>query len=76
MKAKITTKGQLTVPAKIRVKLDLHPGDIVSFSQKNKHIIFVKEKNDIEASFGIVKSKQGVSLEDMQKAIESGATDD
>ena len=31
MRATITSKGQVTIPAKIRKKLDLKPGDVLEF---------------------------------------------
>lgn len=31
MKAKLTSKGQLTIPVRIREQMDLQPGDRVSF---------------------------------------------
>lgn len=40
----VTTKGQATIPAEIRKKLDLHPGDKVGFKVKNDEVIVYKIK--------------------------------
>lgn len=72
----ITSKGQVTIPAELRAKLDLHQGDMVSFKQSNDGILIMKQKNKIQESFGILTARKGVSLEDMQSAIEKGASDD
>ena len=33
MRATITSKGQITIPVRIREKLDLRPGDILEFDE-------------------------------------------
>lgn len=72
----ITQKGQVTIPVEFRVSLGIHPGDHLSFSKKGNNIIITLKKHNVEQSFGILKATQGVSLEDMQKAIIAGASDD
>jgi len=37
--SKITTKGQTTIPKKIRERLNLEPGDRVLFLEKNGEIV-------------------------------------
>lgn len=72
----ITQKGQVTIPVELRSSLGIHPGDHLSFSRKGKNIIISVKKSKVEQSFGILKAKHGVSLEEMQKAIIAGAADD
>lgn len=38
----ITQKGQATIPAEIRLKLDLHPGDKVGFELINGNVVLKK----------------------------------
>lgn len=33
--AKVTSKGQVTIPKKVREKLGVHPGEDVGFEEKN-----------------------------------------
>lgn len=43
--AKLTSKGQLTVPYHIRHKFDFNTGDKIEFEEKEGHIIIRKPKN-------------------------------
>ena len=54
--AKVTTKGQITIPKSIRERLDLKEGS---------KIIFIESGNDI-----IIKNAAMLSLEKIQKAFE------
>ncbi|MDR3492845.1 MAG: AbrB/MazE/SpoVT family DNA-binding domain-containing protein [Gammaproteobacteria bacterium] len=38
----ITQKGQATIPAEVRKKLDLHPGDKIGFELKDGNIVLRK----------------------------------
>ena len=40
--AKITSKGQITLPKKVRQKLGVEPGEIVSFEEK-EDMIFIRK---------------------------------
>ena len=66
---RITTKGQITIPAAIRRKLDLKPGEQMGFSIKDEKIILQAVPSNIEDSFGLVSGKQSVSLADMEQII-------
>ena len=66
---RITTKGQITIPVAIRRQLDLKPGEQMGFSIKNEKIILQPVPANIEESFGLVSSKQSVSLADMEQII-------
>lgn len=57
--AKVTTKGQITIPKSIRERLDLKEGS---------KIIFIESGNDI-----IIKNAAMLSLEKIQKAFEGEA---
>ena len=65
----VTTKGQVTIPAKVRNQLGIHQGDRVGFVYEDGKVIILPVIENIEAAFGIVSTQQSVSLEDMDSAI-------
>jgi len=65
----ITSKGQVTLPASIRKKLNLKPGDRIVFTLKDNRIIAEPVSGDISSLFGLIKSDKVVSLEAMEAAI-------
>ena len=65
----LTSKGQVTVPADIRRRLGLAPGDRVAFILDGDHVELVRRENRIEAAFGICKPTRSVSDEDMERVI-------
>lgn len=68
----LTSKGQVTVPVKIRRSLGLNPGDRVKFvEQKGKYFI-ERDNDDISSIFGMFKAKKSASLEQMETAISAG----
>lgn len=71
----LTSKGQVTIPNKIRHRLELHPGDKVGFVIEDNQVILVRKYNNIKAAFGLCRAKRGASLANMEQAIHKGATD-
>ena len=73
--ATITSKGQITIPKDIRVQLDLHAGDKISFIEgEDGSINLIPIKKPLSALRGLVaKPKKPVSVEDMNKAIKRKA---
>lgn len=45
---KVSSKGLITLPKKIRSRLNIHEGDYLAISSDNEHIIFRKAKIDID----------------------------
>ena len=76
MEATLTSKGQLTLPKKLRDQLRLHTGDRIEFFLRDDgHIEMVPKKNSLKSLKGMVKPPViGVSLEDMEAAIVKSAT--
>lgn len=76
MQATITSKGQITIPKKIRNDLHLGVGDKVEFildkNQQSAHIIPQHQSAVLLKSI-LPKPKKPVSLEDMDHAIRSKA---
>ena len=64
--AKITSKGQITIPSGIRKLLNLHAGDKISFlADKDGTVTFMPAKKSISELKGIVaKPNRPVSLAD------------
>jgi antitoxin PrlF len=73
--AKITTKGQITIPAEVRKALSLQAGHRVSFLLREDGVVEMRpETVDLMSLFGAVKPRvKGVTLEDMDAAIRRGA---
>ena len=76
MQATITSKGQITIPKKLRNDLHLYAGDKVEFildkNQQSARII--PRHQNVALLKGILpKPKSAVSLDDMERAISSKA---
>jgi antitoxin PrlF len=69
--AKLTSKGQITVPKDVRMKLNLKPGDRVRFViEADGRVRLWPAKRDISELVGILpKPKRVVSIEEMDEAI-------
>lgn len=74
--ATITSKGQITLPQQVRSDMGLTAGDRVDFIRmEDGHYAVVPASHSIKALKGIIpRPDRPVSLEDMQAAIEAGAT--
>ncbi|NND64537.1 MAG: AbrB/MazE/SpoVT family DNA-binding domain-containing protein [Gammaproteobacteria bacterium] len=70
--SKLTSKGQITIPKKVRDRLNLRAGDRVNFAVHDDEVIMTPATKDITELSGIV-DYQGptISLEEMQTAISS-----
>lgn len=69
--ATISSKGQITIPKDIRLQLDLHAGDKISFIKgEDGSINLVPIKKPLSALKGLVaKPKEPVSIEAMNNAV-------
>ena len=68
--AKLTSKGQITLPKPIRDYLELHAGDKVEFIIDVKGRVIVTSKTiDIKDAFGMIKFRKSASIDDMNKSI-------
>ena len=66
----LTSKGQVTIPSKIRKQLGLNPGDKVVFEIVDGKLTLCRKNAQIEASFGILAAKSSVSLEEMERVVQ------
>ena len=69
----LTTKGQVTIPADVRKRLGLHPGDRVAFIVDGDEVRLVRRENRIEAAFGICKPETSLRVEEMEQVIKERA---
>lgn len=64
----ITTKGQVTIPVKIREKLGLNPGDRVIFDE-DKNVAQVRPVPDFFTFRGALKGKGPYGEEKVRKTV-------
>jgi antitoxin PrlF len=59
--AKVTSKGQVTIPKKVREKLGIHPGEDVGFEEKDGVVILKKtvKKSPFDIWVGALKKPKG-----------------
>ena len=66
----ITPKGQVTIPAEIREKLKLYPGDKITYEDSAAGIVIKPAKKDMLADFGFLKEHEhSKSLEEIRKSV-------
>ena len=69
----LTGKGQVTIPAGLRRRLNLSAGDRVGFEWVDGAVRLVKWENPVEAAFGLVRGDRSVFGEEMRQAIRERA---
>lgn len=69
----LTRKGQVTIPAEVRRRLGLKPGDPVGFVVEQEGVRIVRREGRIEAAFGLWKADRTLSLDDMERVIKARA---
>ena len=76
MEATITSKGQITLPKDLREQLHLATGDRVIFlMEEDGSVHLIPKHASLKDLKGVVpKPEQPVSLEEMERAIEKGAS--
>jgi len=71
--SKITTKGQITIPKKVREFLKVTTSDKVEFTLlENGKVLLTSEQNSARELFGMLKhrkQRQPVAVEQMEAAI-------
>ncbi|WP_025272779.1 AbrB/MazE/SpoVT family DNA-binding domain-containing protein [Haloglycomyces albus] len=75
--AKVTSKGQVTVPAAIRRAMGLHDGSVVRFvaTDHGTYELMPAEKSIRELKGRFSRSGPAVSIEEMNEAIAQAASD-
>ena len=73
--AKVTSKGQVTIPQSVRRHLGLVAGDHVDFAIGDDGVVRLSPRSvDVLSLRGRLKARRRVSDEEMQRAIETGGT--
>ncbi len=67
--AKVTSKGQVTIPKKVREKLGVHPGEAVGFEEKGDLLVIRKvvTKSPFDKWMGRLKHLKGLRSDDLVK---------
>ena len=66
----ITSKGQITIPAIVRSKLNVGPGDRIEFVQISDYKFeIIPATRDVKTLRGIIKTNKTVSIKEMNNAI-------
>ncbi len=75
--AKVTSKGQITIPVDVRSKLGLRPGSRLAFvpTETGAYEIYVQAASVKDLKGVVPPPSEVVTLEDMDSAIATGATE-
>ncbi len=74
--ATITSKSQVTIPAQVRNDLNIQLGDKIEFIKAaDGHYEVVAVIQDVSRIKGMIKTDKTVSIDDMDKAIRSRASE-
>jgi len=70
MLARLTTKGQITIPKKIRAMLHVSYGDIINFSVEKEKIVLKKQNtlSNAHSIRGLLKTKKHHTDAEINKA--------
>jgi len=75
MKAKVSAKGWVVIPAALRRRFRLNPGDMVEFQAKEDRISLIPEVSDpVEALYGKLAGKTSLKealLEDRAEELKN-----
>jgi antitoxin PrlF len=69
--AKVTSKGQVTIPKKVREQLGVHPGEDVGFEEKEGVIVITKAvtKSPFDKWVGKLANLEGKHSDDLVKEL-------
>lgn len=73
--AKVTRKGQLTLPAAVRRELGLGPGDQVTIVVNNKHAEVRRLEHNVMSVFGMFPASPGLVTGDFDDLIDEAMSD-
>jgi antitoxin PrlF len=70
----VTTKGQTTLPRRVREELGLQPGDRIRYILSDGEVRLLKARSVMELEGMLARPNQPVvTLEEMERGIERGA---
>ncbi len=79
MQAKVTSKGQVTLPKAVRESLAIQTGDRLDFALEKSGVVFMRKLRAAGSSAGCGKrflrpGRKPVSAGEMKEAVAAGAT--
>jgi len=74
MEAKLSSKGQATIPKAVRERLRIEPGDRFKFFFHPDGVIILPKIPTRRLKGSVPKMGRSVSLKEIDEAIEAGAT--
>jgi antitoxin PrlF len=75
--ARITSKGQATIPVEVRERLGLHAGDRIAFVEVEHGFLVVPRNRPAESLFGLLAAYAipNTTIEDYKRAVGEGISD-
>jgi AbrB family looped-hinge helix DNA binding protein len=67
--SKVTRKGQVTIPVRLRKAFGLEEGSHIHFLDDGNRIIIEPVIEDVEGAFGLIKTDKTVSSREIKEAI-------
>jgi AbrB family looped-hinge helix DNA binding protein len=69
--AKVTSKGQVTIPKKVRDRLGVHPGEDVGFEEKEGVVVITKAvtKSPFDKWVGKLRKLEGQHSDSLVKEL-------
>ncbi len=75
MEAKLSSKGQATIPKAVRERLQIKPGDRFKFFFHSDGVVILPKIPTTRLKGSVPKLARSVSLKEIDRAIEAGATE-
>jgi antitoxin PrlF len=77
IEARISSKGQTTIPAEVREKLGLHTGDRIAFIEVEQGYLIIPRNRPVEVLFGALAEYAipGTTIDDYDRAVGEGVSD-
>jgi antitoxin PrlF len=73
--ARVTSKGQITLPAGLRKQMGIREGDIVTFLVTDQSAVLEKNKHTVESVRGIIPTPPHLAGRDIDEMIEEAMSD-
>jgi len=74
IEARISSKGQTTIPAEVREKLGLHTGDRIAFIEMEQGFMIIPRNRPVDILFGVLAeyALPNTTIYDYDRAIGEG----
>lgn len=77
IEARVSSKGQTTIPAEVREKLGLNTGDKIAFIEMDRGYMIIPRNRPVDVLFGALAdyALPGTRVEDYDRAVGEGVSD-